>query len=474
MATKNFLQSKRDRNFLELTIEKEEKKKKKLQNDKIEKNFEISEKIENFPQNQKNSTTTQNPIINQSLLPEKEMKYTLKININKKKEQKVKELLKKKYHNEQNSRIKSYTSKREKMMKKGFNFVEKGSFEKTLQLYTNNNSKKENNENNSKILSFVKPKFSSAPLQLKASNIIPSIEPWDVEFLPSGMNNFLPPEKNGKDLKLSDFLSYFNKLPNFSQILDKKLNFYIHHPVPIKSEYLEKENKIQLPVYLTTRERKKFRKIKKMEKIKDEQEKIKFGLIKPKPVKITYKNFMQIFKDESIADPSLIEQKVKQAYEERYNKMIEQNAKNALTKEQKREKRKRKLEKDSKKECRGCLIRIRKLKCNLNRYKIQKNGQQLYLTGICLMNRPGEINSLLYFEGGPLAVQKMKNLITKRIKWNLTEKIENSDKNFEIMWEGILKQRNCEDWKIHEIKSEADAIKLLQPRKMENMWTLVK
>ena len=118
MATKNFLQSKRDRNFLELTIEKEEKKKKKLQNDKIEKNFEISEKIENFPQNQNNSITTQNPIINQSLLPEKEMKYTLKININKKKEQKVKELLKKKYHNEQNSRIKSYTSKREKMMKK--------------------------------------------------------------------------------------------------------------------------------------------------------------------------------------------------------------------------------------------------------------------------------------------------------------------------------------------------------------------
>ena len=59
MATKNFLQSKRDRNFLELTIEKEEKKKKKLQNDKIEKNCEISEKFENLPQNQNNSTTTQ-------------------------------------------------------------------------------------------------------------------------------------------------------------------------------------------------------------------------------------------------------------------------------------------------------------------------------------------------------------------------------------------------------------------------------
>lgn len=44
MATKNFLQNKRDRNFLELTIEKEEKKKKNFKTKKLKKILRLLKK----------------------------------------------------------------------------------------------------------------------------------------------------------------------------------------------------------------------------------------------------------------------------------------------------------------------------------------------------------------------------------------------------------------------------------------------
>ena len=65
---------------------------------------------------------------NQSL--QYENKYTLMININLEKEKKVKNLLK---HKEKQNQNQKKISKREKMMKNGFNFIQKGSFMKNLQ-----------------------------------------------------------------------------------------------------------------------------------------------------------------------------------------------------------------------------------------------------------------------------------------------------------------------------------------------------
>ena len=45
---------------------------------------------------------------------------------------------------------------------------------------------------------------------------------------------------------------------------------------------------------------------------------------------------IQLFKNDSIINPSQVYQKVQNSYKEREKKMLEENAKNTLTKEQKK------------------------------------------------------------------------------------------------------------------------------------------
>ena len=76
--------------------------------------------------------------------------------------------------------------------------------------------------------------------------------------------------------------------------------------------------------------------------------------------------------------------------------------------------------------------------------------------------------------------KKQDALLFGTIQFNVVEKNgEQTEKdiigdNCEILWEGVLKSRVCDDWKIHEIKSEADAIRLLSQKGLENMWNLIK
>ena len=249
------LHNKRKRNPLEEAIAKEESKAK----NKIP--YTVQKTIE--PQENKHTATNNlistqvPPSVSDSLMNESEMKYTLKININKKKEQKVKELLKNKLYSGHNQNKGKAISKRERMMKRGFNFIEKGFIEKNIKnvLVTkkvNETKDEENIDKNTLVtLASMRSKFSSTPLPLKANNIIPDIEPWDVEFLPKNITSFIPPKK--EPLTLSDYINYTN---SFSNYFDSKINLYIQHPVPIKSDIIEKENKVKLPIYLTTRESK--------------------------------------------------------------------------------------------------------------------------------------------------------------------------------------------------------------------------
>ena len=394
------------------------------------------------------------------------MNYTLKININRQKEQKVKEILQKKtfYGKQFGYDNKNKLSKREKMLKKGFNFLDKTTTSKTPIQTLQQQSLQESSQ--------IKPKYTSLPLELKATNVVPNFESWDKQFLPL---DFTVPLTSSPSLQST--ISYFEQNNLFNSSMLNKVHHYIHHPIPIKNEFIEKESKTSLPIHLTLLERKRFRRLKKLEKLKQEQEKVKFGLAQPKPPKLTYKNFMSILKEESVTDPTKALEKVKNAYEERHTRMLKLNEQHKLTKEQKREKFKRKVERDTKKELKGCLIRINKLTSNKNRFKIDKNGQQLYLTGICLMNRQCTIPNMVYVEGSSLQINKMKKLIMQRIKWNETEEINNipnetnNNSNCKVIWEGVIKKRYCEKWKVQEVKTEVDAVKILQGFNLDNFWS---
>jgi U4/U6 small nuclear ribonucleoprotein PRP3 len=166
-----------------------------------------------------------------------------------------------------------------------------------------------------------------------------------------------------------------------------------------------------------------------------------------------------------------------------------------LTKEQKAEKIKRKFERDSKKEVKACLFRIENLSHKKNRFKIDRNAQQLYLTGVCIMMKKNlnlNLPSLVYVEGGPLSIKKFKTLLLRRIKWSEKKKEEDKDEskseevqlksNHEdfpinpeclLVWEGNVKKRYYEKWKMTEVKSENDVKKILQEKGIDHFWNSV-
>ena len=254
-----------------------------------------------------------------------------------------------------------------------------------------------------------------------------------------------------------------------------------------------------MPVFLTQKERKRIRRLRRQDKEKDKQEKIRLGLEKPDPPKLKFNNFMRILGDSAVQDPSQVEKIVRKAYEDRYRKMMQENEKNKLSKDQKAEKVRKKFERDIKKDCKACLFKITDLSNRKIRFKIDKNSQQLYLTGCCITNKKNNLDKIptfIYVEGGPLALKKYKNLLLRRIKWNSNnikkdiEKEEESESDEEeniksnsndlknskhcmLVWEGTIKKRAFEKWKTMEVNSEIRARKILSDKGMEHYWNLI-
>ena len=80
---------------------------------------------------------------------------------------------------------------------------------------------------------------------------------------------------------------------------------------------MEAINKLVVPVLLTEKEKKRLRRMKRLDKEKDKQEKVKLGLMPPPLPKVKLSNYMKIMGKEAVADPSRVEQKVKHIVEQR-------------------------------------------------------------------------------------------------------------------------------------------------------------
>ena len=91
---------------------------------------------------------------------------------------------------------------------------------------------------------------------------------------------------------------------------------YTHHPVPLSNDVKDKEDQVNLQFMLTKKEKRSLKKIYQEQKRKDIQEKLKLGLIKPKENKLTYSNMIQLFKNDSIINPSQVYQTVQNSYKE--------------------------------------------------------------------------------------------------------------------------------------------------------------
>ena len=421
--------------------------------------------------------------------------FDLKVNINKKREHSVNQLLslipgnefinkkRKKNKNKsnfqfsektqekkENSQFKKLYEKRKHLLTKSFTFKESTTLNKNK---TNNNTNKsggdtnknniinsDNNINNKELLpqnlleenSNKNSEIHYAFINTNNNKFVPDYEPWDKELLELIFNNDSSLLNNFYSLSDEELN---NKIINKLENEDKKLIdmiSYTHHPVPLSNDVKDKEDQVNLQFMLTKKEKRSLKKIYQEQKRKDIQEKLKLGLIKPKENKLTYSNMIQLFKNDSIINPSQVYQTVQNSYKEREKRMLEENAKNALTKEQKKLKFRSKIEKDQENGIFGYFFRVNKI-YDIGNYMRFNSWIKIFckkyrLVGF-MIHFFKQKENFIYLEGGQKALNKINKRIDNKLKIEENNlKIKNEKKENKEKENDDKKNKNEEKKKI--------------------------
>ena len=138
-----------------------------------------------------------------------------------------------------------------------------------------------------------------------------------------------------------------------------KLNFevitgYVQHPVLLEPPQ-ERNMPAIKPMYLTKKEQAKLRRQRRMEDHKEEQAKIRLGLVPPPPPKVKKSNLMRVLGQEAVKDPTAVEARVNKEIAQRHADHEQANEERQLTKEQRAEKLAAQQEADAAKGVRVCI-----------------------------------------------------------------------------------------------------------------------
>merc|ERR1719356_2232152 len=294
---------------------------------------------------------------------------------------------------------------------------------------------------------------------------IPDVEWWDMPFLKEDMNG----QKRA-----------------YTEVNVEKITPYVEHPIPIKIT-TEKEVAEAAMMHLTPKERKKLRRLKRQERTQEIRDKIKMGILQPPPPKVKMSNLMRVLGDEAIADPSTVERKVRQQVEQRRKEHEQRNEARKLPAEERKAKKKQKWMAEGEPTTQVLVFKIKDLANKRHLFKIDMNAQQFHLTGCCVAC-PGVAN-IVIAEGGPRAIKRYKKLMVRRIKWTEDQKDDDDDEDNSddeenvtapklqdhcvLIWEGVVKQRTFKNWKVTHARSEAEARKTLADRGAEHYWEML-
>ncbi|KAI1095126.1 PRP3-domain-containing protein [Rostrohypoxylon terebratum] len=269
---------------------------------------------------------------------------------------------------------------------------------------------------------------------------------------------------------------------------------YIQHPIAIEPPQ-DKNVPPPKPMYLTSTEQAKLRRQRRMADLKEEQAKIRLGLVPAPPPKVKKGNLMRVLGEEAVKDPTAVEARVNREIAERHAKHVEANEERKLTKEQKHEKLVANQEKDAAKGLHMLVFKINSLANGQHRYKININADQLALTGLVIMHPK---QNLVIVEGGEWSIKHYKKLMLNRINWteNLASrekdahnealkqwlKAENEDGDLKdlaenqckLIFEGEIKSRAFRKWGSKVCETDSEAREVLSKSKMENFWNLAK
>merc|ERR1712137_1010783 len=272
----------------------------------------------------------------------------------------------------------------------------------------------------------------------------------------------------------------------YTEVSVEKITPYVEHPVPIKIMN-EKEVPDAAMMHLTPKERKKLRRLKRQERTQEIRDKIKMGILQPPPPKVKMSNLMRVLGDEAVADPTTVERKVRQQVEQRRKEHEQRNEARKLPAEERKQKKKQKWLGENDSILQALVFKIRDLTNKRHLFKIDMNAQQFHLTGSCI-TCPG-VTNIVVIEGGPRAVKRYRKLMMRRIRWSEDQARDDDDggdsddsenvtapkiqDHCVLIWEGTVKQRSFKNWKVTHARSEAEARKTLADRGAEHYWEML-
>ncbi|KAJ6590522.1 pre-mRNA processing factor 3-domain-containing protein [Mycena vulgaris] len=286
---------------------------------------------------------------------------------------------------------------------------------------------------------------------------------------------------------------------------DSPITIYIQHPIPIPAP--GDKNKVALkPMMLTKKERKKMRKLKRMDELQDKRDRVAMGLIPPDPPKVRLSNMMKVLTSDHVQDPTRVEARIRREVAMRKHGHEKMNAERKLTDEQRREKIETKKAEEDKRGIHGAVFKIKNLSDRAHRFKVRKNAEQLNLTGLCIFNPHF---SMVYVEGAAKFIKNYKRLMMHRIAWteaarprgaedvvleNPNPDAEDGDDEVEgkgkgkaeeasaaslednkcyLVWEGMLRDRSFNEFNARSCPTDGAAKELLG-EKLKGYWDQAK
>ncbi|KAJ3416978.1 3',5'-cyclic-nucleotide phosphodiesterase (PDEase) (3':5'-CNP) [Chytridiales sp. JEL 0842] len=283
----------------------------------------------------------------------------------------------------------------------------------------------------------------------------PIVEWWDAPLV-------------GQDKTYDDFSL---NAPHIEEVVTN----LIQHPVPIQPP-AELGPPPPKPLMLTKKEQKKLRRQRRQEALKEKRDKIRLGLLPPEQAKVKISNLMRVLGTEAIQDPTQIEAVVRAQMKQRQIKHEEYIKEHKLTKEQKRERKRLKLLENTHVFVEVAVFKIKELSNPSHRFKVDVNATQNSLSGICIIYSGC---NLVVVEGGMRGIKQYKKLMLRRIDW--TDKGDGGDEEEEeedgdgssrnksndvnechMVWEGRIKKRLFQGFKVRKCATERDAKELLE------------
>lgn len=229
-----------------------------------------------------------------------------------------------------------------------------------------------------------------------------------------------------------------------------------------------------MPVFLTTKEQKKLRRQNRREAWKEEQEKIRIGLVPPPEPKLRISNLMRVLGTEAVPDPTRIEQHVREQMAKRQKAHEDANNARKLTDDQKRDKKIRKVKEDVSCGVHISVYRIKELHdFPSKKFKVETNAKQLQLTGTVVLFRDC---CVVVVEGGPKQQKKYRRLMMNRIKWD-EDTVKNPEgqevqNSCNLVWEGTSQRRHFGELKFKVFPMEKMAREFFQKHQVEHYWDL--